>query len=137
MNYWWINANPHDDKILWSWTNNVCVGEMKEWYSQNKTGKERKFFSKVKVGDLVLGYNTGTQREIVALGEISAERYTNKDGVQVIGITKTKDIKYHISIEEVKQIEALKDIFCKSTSLRGTIFSLTKEEYEELTKLIV
>ena len=46
MNYWWINANPHDDKIIWSWTNNVCFGEMKEWYSQNKTGKGRKFFQR-------------------------------------------------------------------------------------------
>ncbi|MBU3187816.1 EVE domain-containing protein [Clostridium estertheticum] len=111
MNYWWINANPHDDKNPWSWTKSLGIGQMEEWNSKNEQGGTRKYFSKVKVGDLVIGYNSGKQRELVALGKITGERHLNKDGIQVIDVIKTKDIQFPISIEEVKQNDIFKDKF--------------------------
>ncbi|MBU3101585.1 MULTISPECIES: EVE domain-containing protein [Clostridium] len=137
MNYWWINANPHDDKNPWSWTKSLGSGQMEEWNSKNEQGGTRKYFSKVKVGDLVIGYNSGKQRELVALGKITGEMHLNKDGIQVIDVIKTKDIQFPISIEEVRQNDILKDKFSNGIKVRGTIISLTREQYDELIKMIV
>ena len=89
------------------------------------------------MGDLVIGYNSGKQRELVALGKITEEKHSNKDGIQVIDVVKTKDIKFPISIEEVKQNDILKDKFSNGIKVRGTIISLTREQYDELIKMIV
>lgn len=132
MNYWWINANAK----TWNWTISKNIGELEEWQSKGKAGKTKPYFKQAKEGDLVFCYNSGMQREIVAIAEITKELYVNDKGESVIGITKIKDLKNTISRKTIEQNEIFKNRFSKDVKLRGTILPLSKHEFYELLRLI-
>lgn len=131
-----MNANPHDDDNPWNWTTSKKIGEMEEWYVKGGSGKTKKYFLQVKEGDLVFGYNTGNQRQLVALAEITMERHKNDKEEEVIGVTKIKDLKKTISIQQVRQNQLFKDKFSEDIKLRGTIIQLSKDEFYELLRMI-
>ena len=62
-NFWWLNANP----AIWSFSD-FAPGEVNNYTQFNENGSPRqvpKYFSMVRPGDLVLGYNTSPQKELV------------------------------------------------------------------------
>ncbi|MCY6355364.1 EVE domain-containing protein [Clostridium sp. ZS2-4] len=131
MNYWWINA-----KERWNWTDDSNVEEMVEWCAVKKDGTTKSYCNKVRKGDLIFGYNAGEQKEIVALARITKEKYINDNGETVIGITKIKDLKNPISIDQIRKNKFLKDKFSDGIKLRGTIHKLEIYEFDELLRMI-
>lgn len=68
-NYWWLNANP----AIWSYSD-LAPGEENNYTQYNESGSLRqvpKYFLEVHPGDLVLGYATSPQKELVCLCEIT------------------------------------------------------------------
>lgn len=68
-NYWWLNANP----AIWSFSD-FAPGEENDYTQFNENGSPRqipKYFPMVRPGDLVLGYNTSPQKELVCLCQIT------------------------------------------------------------------
>ena len=128
MNYWWLNASPK----IWSFSN-IEVGQVVEYTSINEKGHKRKIynnFENVKVGDMVIGYESYPEKAIVAICKISR----GHDG-QRIWVEKVQNlidpIKYNdlLGIDELKSMEYFK-------TPRGSLFKLTQEEYETIMDLI-
>lgn len=68
-NYWWLNAKP----AIWSFSD-IAPGEEESYTQFNEDGNPRKnpkYFPMVRPGDLVLGYATSPQKELVCLCEIT------------------------------------------------------------------
>lgn len=68
-NYWWLNAKP----AIWSFSD-FAPGEENNYTQFNENGSPRqvpKYFPMVRPGDLVLGYVTSPQKELVCLCEIT------------------------------------------------------------------
>lgn len=127
-NYWWLNASPK----IWSFSN-IEVGQVVEYTSINENGHKRKIyknFENVKVGDVVIGYESYPEKAIVAICKISE----GHDGER-IKIEKVQNlvnpIKYNLllAIDDLKNMEYFK-------TPRGSLFKLTHEEYDAIVDLI-
>lgn len=145
MNYWWINANPErEDKDggPWSWTTSVAVGDVQHWNAE-RYGEDdereglRPNFEAIRTGDLILGYNTNTEKKIVAKGVVTngQHRPSGGDGRRVIDIKKTEDAVHSISLHDLVDIPELCK-FTKSRALLGTIKVLHPTQYKMLVDMM-
>ena len=122
VNYFWINADPK----IWKMTD-ISVGET-QYYSQinerNTPAKKQECFKNAKLGDKVIGYQSGNTGKIVALFDISQELENGK-----IGITKTETLDKPIAYSDLKTRGFTK-------SINGTLIDLSEEEYNLLINII-
>jgi 5-methylcytosine-specific restriction protein B len=132
LNYWWINANPK----IWDFSN-ISVGEKETYTSHNKEGDKRriyKYFEEVKPEDIVLGYVSTPNMEIVAICKITQGLHETGNG-QGIELLKLKQLKNPIKMSELQNIPELKQ--CEPIrNNQGSLFKLQKAEYEILRHLI-
>ncbi|MGH4120898.1 EVE domain-containing protein [Clostridium sp.] len=147
MRYWWINANPdREDKDggPWSWITSIAKDGVEQWNAEkydedDVKGREglRPNFNNVKIGDLVLGYNTNKEKKIVAKGRIvnHVHRPLGGDGRRVIDIIKTEDAKHPVSLQDLKNIPQLCQ-FTKSRALLGTIKEIHATQYKMLVDMM-
>ena len=127
-NYWWIVANPK----IWSFTS-LPIGEEQFYTLYNAAGNKHRIFQNfldAKVGDMVIGYESAPVKKIVAIGRISAEQ----DGAN-IGIEKIEGLSSPIDYSSLRDCEELKDMEFLH-NMQGSIFKLTKDEYEFIIDLI-
>ncbi len=128
VNYWWINASPQ----YWSFSN-IGIGEEVEWELYSEKGNKRQIFSnflRAKEGDLIVGYESSPIKKVVALGQVSQEN----DG-KCIKIRKTKVLTNPISYNTLKSIAELQNMEYFRIE-RGSIFKLSKNEYDAILGLI-
>jgi len=130
MNYWILIANP-EYKEHWNWTTTNDVGEKEGWLARDKNSNPKRNFRNVKIGDLIIGYNSGNQHQFVALATITKELYEDENSKSVIEVMKTKDIDKPINFSDVNNRVKKRGI------LQGTIVRITKDEYEEILDTIV
>lgn len=130
--YWWLNANPK----IWD-IRGAPVGTVNTYTTHNEAGNKRqkyKHFSAVKPGDLVLGYVTSPEKEIVALCEITKGLHTTDEG-EVIEIKKIEEFKEPVTWAELRSAPELKH--CEPIqSNQGSLFSVTEEEYDFIRSII-
>lgn len=128
VNYWWLNVNPK----IWSF-GDLEVGEVFDYTSRNERGNKRRIyknFEDVKKEDIVIIYELSPTKAIVGMGHI----YKEHDGER-IWITKDENFiepveySYFSTIEELKNMEFL-------VNPQGSLFKLTKEEYEIIMDII-
>lgn len=124
--YWWLNANPK----IWNFEAKA-VGETQTYTSHNERGNKRqkyRYFGEVKPGDLVIGYVTSPQKEIIAVCEITKGLH-QAEGAERIEFKKVEQLQNPVPYEELKGNAAL----AKSEPLinnQGSLFALTEEEYD-------
>ncbi len=126
--YWWLNANPR----IWSFAN-LNVGEAKSYTLYNANGNRRRIFQhflSVKAGDMVIGYESNPVKQVVALCKITAEQ----DGEE-IQFEKIESLASPIDYATLKSIPELEEMEF-FTNPNGSLFSLTKGEYDFLMDLI-
>ena len=127
-NYWWLNASPK----IWSFEN-IQVGQSIEYTSKNENGNHRKIyknFEDVKEGDLVIGYESYPVKAIVAVCKIVKPH----DG-EKIEVIKLENLINPIEYSRLTGIEELKNMEYFKTP-RGSLFKLTKSEFDEIMDLI-
>ena len=96
--YWWLNANPK----IWNFEK-TPVGEKQTYTSHNEKGNKRqkyKYFQEVKPGDLVVGYVTSPQKEVVAVCKITKGLHQTDDG---------EEIEFE-KVEQLAQAHRLRDV---------------------------
>ena len=128
VKYWWLNANP----AFWSFTN-IEVGNTIEFTLKNNNGNKRRIFShfsEVQPGDKVIGYDATPRKQIVALCSIDKA----SDGEKII-VKKDKSLLNPIPLFQFKESDELKEMEFFKFKI-GSLFSLTKEEYDYITDLI-
>ena len=131
-NYWWLNANPN----IWNFED-LPIGRTQTYTSYNESGHKRqkyKYFSEVKPGDVVVGYVTSPQREVIAICEITKGLHSSPRG-ELIEFKKTEQLRNAVTYEELKTNPALAGSE-PLTNNQGSLFSLTEEEYEVIRAII-
>jgi len=128
VNFWWLNANPK----VWNF-GNLEIGETFVYTSYNERGNKRRIyknFEDAKKGDKVIIYESTPTTAIIGMGHITKEH----DGER-IWIAKDEDFiepveySYFSTVKELKNMEFL-------SNPQGSLFKLTKEEYEILMDII-
>jgi len=137
IQYFWVTANPK----IWKVNGIKNTGEVFYNAYSGDGGKKRVFeaFEKAKPGDKVIFYEATPTKKIVAEGEITKPLHLEKDeGVTspVLGISISyKKLLNKIAWEKILSMPQLQNAKPVVNNARGSIFELTKEEYEAIIKL--
>jgi hypothetical protein len=130
VNYWWLNANPKIWKLQ-----ELPIGGKETYSSHNDKGNKRKiykWFQEVKPGDLVVGYVTAPQSEVVAICKITKGLHQSGNGEEI----EFKKVEHFgpISYEALRAIPQLED--CEPFKFKqGSLFKLTEQEYQVIRRL--
>lgn len=127
-NYWWLIAKPS----IWS-LSDIEEGESQEYTLFNNGNKRRIFqnFLDVKIGDLLIGYEAHPKKKIISLAKISQA----SDG-HCIRIEKIEDFENQPTYAELINYLVIKNSDPFQKNLRGSLFKLTKDEYNFIMQLI-
>jgi len=130
--YWWLNANPK----IWDFRSDP-IGSVQTYTSHNEAGNKRqkfKYFTAVKPGDLLIGYVTTPDKEIVALCEITKALH-GPPGHEEIEFRKIEQFAEPVTWDELQAVPALAQ--CEPIlNNQGSLFTITAEEYEVIRGLI-
>lgn len=124
--YWWLNANPK----IWNFESKA-VGEKQTYTSHNERGNKRqkyRYFGEVKPGDVVVGYVTSPQKEVIAVCEITKGLHQS-DGAERIEFKKIEQLQNPVTYEELKSVPSLAQSE-PLVSNQGSLFALSEEEFE-------
>lgn len=124
--FWWLNANPR----IWHY-DELKVGDTQIYTTHNDRGNKRqkyKYFLEVQPGDMVVGYVTSPDREVVAICEITKELHDSQYG-ESIELKLVEHFDNTISYDELKGDPSLTD--CEPlNNNQGSLFRITEEEFE-------
>ncbi len=129
-NYWWLVASPHQ-KFRFS---NLDVGGLEGWSLVNENGRKRNIYQNfldANEGDLVVGYESHPVKQVVALGRIGAKQ----DG-EHLWFEKTEGLVTPIDYSTISGTPELAGMQSLATNMRGSLFKLTKAEYETILDLV-
>jgi 5-methylcytosine-specific restriction protein B len=114
------------------------VGGARQTYtSHNEKGNKRqkyKYFQEVKPGDLVVGYVTSPQREVVGICRITKGLHTSDD-IEQIEFEKIERLDKPVLYETMQNAGELATAE-PIVSNQGSLFKLTEQEYEVIRALI-
>ncbi len=132
-NYWWLNANPK----IWS-IDETKLGQIQNYTSHNEKGNKRqkyKYFTQVKPGDLVIGYETSPVKKVKSIFEITKALHVDARGKEIISFQKLQDLKEPLDYDLLKNLSELKN--CEPLlNNQGSLFRILEEEYEVIRDLI-
>jgi 5-methylcytosine-specific restriction protein B len=106
VSYWWLNANPK----IWNFAEDA-VGQKQIYTTHNEQGNKRqkyKYFVEAKPGDLVIGYVTSPDREVVAVCKITRGIHKHPDG-ESIEFEKIMQLTTPVSLEELQRNPSLQE----------------------------
>ena len=128
INYYWLNVNPK----VWSFSN-VLVGEKQSYTSINDLGHKRRIYAnyeKIKVGDIIIAYESNPVKSIVGLAEVTSKKEDNS-----FEFKKTEHLLNTIKYSEIIDTPELKEMeYAKNA--QGSLFALTEEEYKIIYEMI-
>lgn len=128
--YWWLTGNPK----YWSPSKDWELGDDIDYTLYNKKGNKKrvfKHFLEARSGDLVIAYESTPKLQIVALGRVVSET----DG-EVLSIRKTEELLSPIPYDDILNNPLLKESEPVKNRCQGSLFLLTKDEYEEIMRLV-
>ncbi len=130
VNYWWLTGKPN----IWSPTTDWELGQDVDYTLYNDNGNKRRIFKhflEAKPGDIVIAYEATPILQIVAIGKVVCET----DG-DVLYIRKMEELISPIPYSDILTNPILKNSEPVANRCQGSLFRLTKEEYNELMRLI-
>lgn len=125
--YYWLNANPK----IWS-IDDSEVGQVQTYEAINENGHKRriyKYFSEIKPGDLIIGYETTPVKKVKALYVVTKR---SKDQFEFKVVEK---FAHQVSWAELLDDEILKqsEVFINN---QGSLFKLTSDEFDRLLEYV-
>ena len=130
--YWWLNANPQ----IWNFED-LPVGHKQTYTSHNEKGNKRqkyRYFQEVKPGDVVVGYVTSPQKEVVAVCKITKGLHQTENA-EKIEFEKVEQLTKPVAYET---LQANPDLASSEPLInnQGSLFRLTEQEYEVIRGVI-
>lgn len=128
--YWWLTGNPK----FWSPTRDWELGDDIDYTLYNEKGNKRRIFKHflaARPGDAVIVYEATPVLQVVAIGKVMSET----DG-EVLYIRKMEELAVPIPYADILANPILKKSEPGVNRCQGSLFQLTKEEYDEAMKLI-
>ena len=132
INYWWLNANPK----VWNFAD-LAIGDTQTYTSHNEKGNKRrvhKHFEEAKPGDVVFGYVSSPDKEIVAVCEITKALHESEEG-EIIEIRKVETVDNPVSLKELQSTPELQDC-APLINNQGSLFKLASQHYEIIRDII-
>ncbi len=124
--FWWLNANPR----IWHY-DELEIGDTQVYTTHNDRGNKRqkyKYFLEVQPGDLVIGYVTSPDREIVAICEITKGLHES-EGEESIEFKLVERFDHPLTYDELKIDASLSE--CEPlNNNQGSLFRVTEDEFE-------
>lgn len=126
--YWFLSANPK----IWSMSS-MPVGKEQSYTLYNDNGNKRRVFQNfldAQKGDIVIGYESTPIKQVVAILEVTKAQ----DGERIY-FKKVESLSYPIDLALLKSCLGLENMEFFVCS-QGSLFKLTKDEYEQIFDLI-
>lgn len=124
---WWIVADPK----IWKWDRLFVDGNVRFRY-----GKIGRHYPLLKVGDIVVGYESASATRLVAIARVSMAFHLDADGNQWFGLEPVARITASPSFQEMKADTILGKSEPIRNLNRGILFALTREESERILSLM-
>ena len=137
IKYFWLTANPS----IWS-VNKIKGGGDVFYTAYNEKGNKRRIFNafqQASPGDKILFYESTPVKEIIAEGEVTRGLHTEEENgfdepVEGVSFRYIRDLP-PVSWEAIISIEELEDCTPVKNGAQGSLFELTREEYETILSL--
>lgn len=126
-NYFWLVANPE----IWT-IDQMKNGGTGSYTIRNEAGnlrKDSRAYQKVKAGDLVIFYESRTSRKVVGRGQFEQGKHKNDNNEEVVSFSFIEELPA-INWNEIISHPKLKDSAVVRQGNQGSLFELTKQEYE-------
>lgn len=126
--YWFLSANPK----IWSMSS-MLVGKEQNYTLYNDNGNKRRVFQNfldAKVGDKIIGYESTPIKQVVAILEVTKEQDEER-----IYFKKVESLSSPVDFALLKACPGLGNMEFFVCS-QGSLFKLTKNEYEQILDLI-
>lgn len=133
-NYWWLVAKPS----VWSFTE-YEVGGRQTYTSKNEDGNKRrifKHFENVKVGDLLIGYESSPIKQIKAICEITKPLHKSETEGEIIEFQIIEKLNIPIFFNELQNNLLLKNSEVFINNLQGSLFKLSEDEFDIIREII-
>ena len=124
---WWIVANPKE----WNWDR-----LFKEKRVSYRHGRLRHNYPHVKIGDLVIGYQSTPDKRVVALARVTQALGEHGGKDPTIEIEAVAPIKNGLTYEDLAADRVLKGAEPMRFRNRGTLFGLTADEADYALSLL-
>lgn len=124
---WWIVANPRE----WNWDR-----LFKEKRVSYRYGRLRRNYPHVKVGDLVVGYQSTPDKRIVALARVTREFGEHGATDPTIEVEAVTSIKNGLTYDDLAADGILKGSEPMRFRNQGTLFALTAAEADQVLSLL-
>lgn len=126
--YWFLSANPK----IWSMSS-MPVGKEQSYTLYNDNGNKRRVFQNfldAKVGDKIIDYESTPIKQVVAILEVTKEQDEER-----IYFKKVESLSSPVDFALLKACPGLGNMEFFVCS-QGSLFKLTKNEYEQILDLI-
>ena len=131
-NYWLLKSEPN----TWSWDDQVK--KKIDMWDGVRNYQARNNLMKMKKKDLCFFYHSISEKSIVGIVEVIKEHYPDptdkKNKFVVVDVKAIKELKYPVSLEEIKNNKKLKNIALIKQS-RLSVMPLSKPEWNEILKI--
>lgn len=127
-NYWYLCTNPKMFSIM-DWP----VGDTQEFTLKNANGNKRQRpqnFLDAKAGDKVICYASSPIKQVTSLAIVCKEQ----DG-ETIEFEKTETLPYPVDLKTIQNTPELQSVE-GLPNFQGTLFKLTKDEYDKILDLV-
>jgi MoxR-like ATPase/predicted RNA-binding protein with PUA-like domain len=132
IKYFWMTANPS----IWT-IDNIKDGSEAFYTAYNEKGNKRRLFQSFETaapGDKIIFYESTPRKEIVGEGEVTKGLHTESEPgfsepVKGVSFKFVKDVS-PITWEQIIKVEELQESAPVKNAAQGSLFPLTKEEYE-------
>lgn len=132
MNYWLVKSEPH----TFSWQQFTADG--RTVWDGVRNYQARNYMQRMKTGEFVLFYHSGTERKVVGLARVAKEAFpdlTADDNRWVaVELIPVEPLNKFVSLEQIKKEIKLKDVLLLRQS-RLSVMPLNFEQFNVICNL--
>lgn len=133
MKYWLVKSEPD----VYSWDQLVADGST--FWDGVRNYAARNNLRDMKVGDKLLYYHSGDEKQIVGLAEVIKESYqdptTDEDAWVCVDVKPVKKYAKPLTLKTIKQTESLKDI-ALIRLMRLSVVPILPEEFAIIESMV-
>ncbi|MDF2157394.1 EVE domain-containing protein [Algoriphagus sp. CAU 1675] len=130
MNYWMVKSEPGS----YSWDDFVKIEE--EVWDGVRNYQARNYLREMKLGELVLFYHSGKDKEVVGIAEVSEEAFPDpKDEAwTAVKLKVKKALNQPVTLAQIKSEDRLSELPMLKQS-RLSVLPVGKEEFDLILKM--
>ncbi|KAA9338957.1 AAA family ATPase [Adhaeribacter soli] len=129
INYWWLNCNPR----IWR-MEDYAIGQEQTYSNVNAKGNKRNVyenFSKVKPGDLLIGYESTPSKRVKAILEVTQELHQDDEEGDIFTFKVKSFVPNQLTWNQLQALPELANCRVMRNN-QGSLFELSQNEYQAI-----